>query len=717
MENNTQQPNSLDPQAVQLSQSIRQVESGGNFEAKGASGEYGAYQFEPATWNKEAPSVLGSNVPLDKATPEQQNQVAYTKIKQLKDSGMNVGQIASTWNAGNPNAYLENHIGTNAEGVKYDTPDYAKRVAQTYQTIKSGGQITPDISGTPNTPDTSSKGMSTLEKILYGLGGAGLVAGGIALAPETGGASLAGEGAGLASVESALGAGEITGAGGGSALSEGASGLLNGAKNLVTNPTGTLLKAAGIGELGQTIVGEGKKLLGIGDSSKANADEQANATAQAGAEEANQSKQNEQSQEIEQEDLADEKASQEALQNSKTLEENYNNTLMQTASGTKLAQTPQGQMGVQGLAQSGVLPTVNADTGKFETLEDQNKINEILSELDNKEQDLHTASGDMGNLDAVGAEAKMALRNDKSVPSTDWEAGDKIIDERIKGYKERMGSDNVSLGRGGIGQVRSDGSKAYDRNASSISNKAGKALNRGANKHMLDRSSSKELVGGLHKEKEKLIHGKTILKHLDGKKAPQNHGFLQKLLHGTGKYAALYIGDKLGGPIGAVIGDMVGKNIIKAVDKRYGKNIFEKPAVRKAMEMLRDKDPKIYGKIEKKLKQYGVKAEAMKKEANRNHAVNIAHQAWQVQQKDIGDRIQKQLSAPSYIPMGAKTSQPEPAKVLQANKNKVSVSPKSGKFQTSYNSGGMMPKKELEKKLGGLFGGNVKTKKKGLLKS
>lgn len=140
----TQQPQSqeqLDPQAVNLAKAIRQTESGGDFSAKGKSGEYGAYQFTEPTWQADA-SAAGVNVPLAQATPEQQNEVAYKKIKSLKDQGLNVGQIASVWNSGKPDAYTDPaYKGTNAQGVQYDVPAYAQSVAQAYQTIKNGGQV------------------------------------------------------------------------------------------------------------------------------------------------------------------------------------------------------------------------------------------------------------------------------------------------------------------------------------------------------------------------------------------------------------------------------------------------------------------------------------------------------------------------------------------------------------------------------------------------
>src|ERR1035437_3713355 len=145
----------LDPKIIALTQAIRQTESGGNFQATGKSGEYGAYQFTPDTWNNLSQKYLGQKVDLQSATPQQQNQVAYQQISEWKNKGLNVGQIASSWNAGSgePNAYNgtfsngKPSIGTNSFGAKYDVPTYAKNVATAYQSLKGQGQ---DVSqGTP----------------------------------------------------------------------------------------------------------------------------------------------------------------------------------------------------------------------------------------------------------------------------------------------------------------------------------------------------------------------------------------------------------------------------------------------------------------------------------------------------------------------------------------------------------------------------------------
>lgn len=109
---------------------------------QGKSGEFGAYQWEPATWAAES-AAAGVNVPLQSATLEQQNQVAYNTLAtwQKQHPDWNVGNFASAWNAGEgaPNAYLENNVGTNAKGVQYNTPAYAKSVAQYYQQYKAEG--------------------------------------------------------------------------------------------------------------------------------------------------------------------------------------------------------------------------------------------------------------------------------------------------------------------------------------------------------------------------------------------------------------------------------------------------------------------------------------------------------------------------------------------------------------------------------------------------
>lgn len=134
----------LDPDVVNLAKALRQVESSNDPTAVGKSGEYGSYQYTPAKWAKDS-AAAGVNVSLQDATPEQQNEVAYKSLAAMKASGMNIGEIASEWNSGNKDAYLDPSFkGTNSHGASYDVPAYAKSVADAYHKFKDGGQVLGD---------------------------------------------------------------------------------------------------------------------------------------------------------------------------------------------------------------------------------------------------------------------------------------------------------------------------------------------------------------------------------------------------------------------------------------------------------------------------------------------------------------------------------------------------------------------------------------------
>lgn len=143
--------NTLDPQVVSLAKAIRQAESGNRavLPQEGSSvGGASRYQYTHDTWKGVAQKYLGD--PNAELTPQNENKASYLRIKEWKDAGYNVGQIASMWNAGEgrPNAYRENWRGVNKHGVVYDTPAYARKVAQAYQQFK--GETT--AAQTPVTP-------------------------------------------------------------------------------------------------------------------------------------------------------------------------------------------------------------------------------------------------------------------------------------------------------------------------------------------------------------------------------------------------------------------------------------------------------------------------------------------------------------------------------------------------------------------------------------
>lgn len=111
--------------ASKIANAIKQVESQGNYSAKGASGEFGAYQFMPSTWKQWAGEFLGdSNA---QPTPQNQDFVAQAKINSLVQQGYNPEEIALIWNGGTP----KRKAGVNKFGVKYDSGAYADKVIKT----------------------------------------------------------------------------------------------------------------------------------------------------------------------------------------------------------------------------------------------------------------------------------------------------------------------------------------------------------------------------------------------------------------------------------------------------------------------------------------------------------------------------------------------------------------------------------------------------------
>lgn len=108
--------------AQSIANAIKQIESGGNYQAKGASGESGAYQFMPSSWSSWAKQYLGdANAPM---TAANQDKVATAKIQSLLDQGYDARQVALIWNGGQP---VEKK-GVNSKGVAYDSGAYADKV-------------------------------------------------------------------------------------------------------------------------------------------------------------------------------------------------------------------------------------------------------------------------------------------------------------------------------------------------------------------------------------------------------------------------------------------------------------------------------------------------------------------------------------------------------------------------------------------------------------
>ncbi len=158
----SQVPQGLDPNAYILTKAIAMQEGGGKIlspdhpsgdfpnAAPGTAG--GPYQFTPDTWKANAAEVLKDpNAPM---TAENQNKVAYTKVKSWLDSGKTPAQVASMWNAGPgaPDAWKPGTVQKNG-----NTPLYAKNVQKYAEQLysQSGapqGGAQPAAQTDPNDP-------------------------------------------------------------------------------------------------------------------------------------------------------------------------------------------------------------------------------------------------------------------------------------------------------------------------------------------------------------------------------------------------------------------------------------------------------------------------------------------------------------------------------------------------------------------------------------
>lgn len=160
----------IDPKVKSLVQAIGKAETGDDpnaYQNRGASGEYGRYQFTEPTWRAYAKDILGDEN-ADITSIENQNKVAYGKVKQLKDQGLNPAQIASIWNSGDANAYKTGVLpsgkpakGVNQFGVEYDVPGYAAKVSNYYTQL--AGQ-TPSVNYTQQTQQAIGDQRQTLQE-------------------------------------------------------------------------------------------------------------------------------------------------------------------------------------------------------------------------------------------------------------------------------------------------------------------------------------------------------------------------------------------------------------------------------------------------------------------------------------------------------------------------------------------------------------------------
>jgi hypothetical protein len=98
------------------------VESGGNFNARGASGENGRMQFMPATWKMWSKDIAGKVLPF---TEGNEYYVAVMKIDGWLKTGYSEADITLIWNQGHAGPC---RAGVNRHNVPFDSCAYQRAV-------------------------------------------------------------------------------------------------------------------------------------------------------------------------------------------------------------------------------------------------------------------------------------------------------------------------------------------------------------------------------------------------------------------------------------------------------------------------------------------------------------------------------------------------------------------------------------------------------------
>lgn len=109
---------------IQITNAILQKESGGNCNAKGASGERGCFQFMPTTYKAYIKKYLGTTtLPM---TFENEYNLMVTVNTLYLEKGYTPYQVALLHNQGHMGKCSK---GINKYGVKFDSCSYAQSIA------------------------------------------------------------------------------------------------------------------------------------------------------------------------------------------------------------------------------------------------------------------------------------------------------------------------------------------------------------------------------------------------------------------------------------------------------------------------------------------------------------------------------------------------------------------------------------------------------------
>ena len=563
------------PTTVALTKAIGKAESGGNYNAPDNTGDgahsSGAYQFTPGflqEWAPKAGVQYQSGISL---TPQQQDEIASTAVQTMltqgdpaypSDGKLSPAQVVSAWNTGDPNAYLDSSYGEN--NTYGSTQNEVNKVGEYYKQLTN--------STSPTAPADSSGGTNTALALGAGALGAGALA------------TVASDGTDLlAPVTDAIGglAGDV-----GSWIS-GALGITD-LKNAVSGLTDS---AGGTGSGGGT-GGTGGTTPPAATPQGAPQDEPTPQTEEA---QINQS---------ENESAAQSKSALDSVANG------LKNMVSGMQGGRVLAQNPQGQDAISTAAAFNLIGQDENGNAVFN--EDARK--QALGEVSKLDDAVSASSGGSVHPLSVSNLAGSEIAKNRLMTSSARKDTAKIIQDEMR--SDTNGDVNAPISAPRLRELAKQhnaaGEQAYKEGnytptPKSMAHKAlGRAYANALDKALEGDPHAQELHRRAMKMEQALIRAKDLKKHINGKKIPKNNGLWESFLRQGARAAEIYIGDKLGGPIGAIVGGLLGEGLNRKITQKFGRNIFDTPGMKAAFNTLRDTKPKEYNDLVTALRKKGI---------------------------------------------------------------------------------------------------------------
>jgi phage repressor protein C with HTH and peptisase S24 domain len=589
------QGQSLDPGVLALTKSIGMAESGGDYNAGDSTGDNanstGAFQMTPAFLEEYAPKAGVQYTPGQQLTPQQQNEIAYSIINEWGTTGdpaypelgkLTPAQIASAWNAGNPDAYIDPTYGAN--NTYGSTQNYVNEVEKYFN--QATGINTADAASSAPSSSSSGSSLNPAEEVaglgLAGLGSLWSLISPYVSKPLTDAAVDAGIGAVGGEAVDPLGGGVVGAVGGAvTGVAQGVVQDIAGGGNSTPPPTDTSSTSA-----------PADQPAPINDQNQA---EPAKAQVNAG-----EPAQPAQTTQPDAESLA-------ALAASATLKNGVSQIMQGNQPASNYANTPAGKDSVNTASQFGLIEDDGNGRASFNEEKRQQvegAVEEGKDNLIDAQENSSVPVSTLGDSNRAGS----FIEGDRINTKDDRNKAADIVQRELKADSGGRGKMTDKERRAAQKTHHLASKASYSNPKPNAEMLAHKALAHAYGESIRGRikEEDKPLYDKLTKMSRDLTNAKNLKKYVQGKKLPKNKGMWESFLRQGARAAEIYIGDKLGGPVGAIIGGMVGEKLNDKITNHFGNNIFETKGMKTALNTLRDTKPKAYNDLMAALKKRGV---------------------------------------------------------------------------------------------------------------